>query len=52
MKIIPSSCLMLLFVLADAPAQPLEPFVLLDDFSGDRIDNAIWNGSRRPDSDI
>ena len=51
MKIILSSGLMLLFVLAGTPAQALEPFVLLDDFLGDRIDNAIWNGSRRPDSD-
>ncbi len=51
MKIILSSSIMFLLVLAGAPAQAIEPFVLLDDFSGDRIDNAIWNGSRRPDSD-
>ncbi len=51
MKIILSSCLMPLFVLAGAPAQAIEPFALLDDFLGDRIDNTIWSGIRRPDAD-
>ncbi len=52
MKIFLSSCLILLFVLAGTPAQAIEPFALLDDFSGDRINDGIWDGSRRPDSDI
>ncbi len=51
MKIILSSCLALSLILAGAPAQAIEPWALLDDFLGDRIDKAIWNGSRQPDAD-
>ncbi len=51
MKIILSSCLALSLILAGAPAQAIEPWALLDDFLGDRIDESIWNGSRRPDAD-
>lgn len=52
MKIALSSYLVFLFVLSGAPAQAIEPFVLLDDFSGDRIDKDIWNGSWRPEGDV
>jgi len=56
MKAILSCCVTLLLGLGAAPAQAgghtLEPFVLLDNFSGDRIDKTIWNGSRRPESHV
>ncbi len=56
MKAILSCCVTLLLALGAAPAQAgghtLEPFVLLDNFSGDRIDKTIWNGSRRPESHV
>jgi hypothetical protein len=51
-KSILSTGLIALFVLAAIPAQAIEPFVLLDNFSGDRINEDIWNGSRRPESDV
>jgi len=61
MKILLSSCLAFVLIVAGASAQATkpfswwffdEPFVVLDDFRGDRIDENIWNGSRRPDADI
>jgi hypothetical protein len=51
-KIIHSVWLTLTLILVALPAQALEPFALLDDFSGDRIDENLWNESRRPDADI
>jgi hypothetical protein len=51
-KIILSSPIMFLLVLTGAPVQALEPFALLDDFSGDRIDKSLWNGSQRPDVNV
>jgi hypothetical protein len=51
MKIILGSAAVVLFLLAGTPpVQALEPFVVLDDFSGDRIDEGKWSGVRRPDS--
>jgi hypothetical protein len=50
-KIICSSGLALTLILIAPSVQALEPFALLDDFLGDRIDESIWNGSRRPDVD-
>ena len=57
MKAILSCCVTLLLSLGAASAQAggrfhppggtLEPFVLLDNFSGDHIDKTIWNGTRR-----
>ncbi len=62
MKAILSCCITLLLALGAAPAQArgpvhppgdtLEPFVLLDNFSGGRIDKTIWNGTRRPESHV
>ena len=62
MKAILSCCVTLLLSLGAASAQAggrfhppggtLEPFVLLDNFSGDHIDKTIWNGTRRPDTDV
>ncbi len=42
----------LLLNFANVQVHALEPFVVLDDFSGNRIDETLWNGSRRTDSDI
>jgi hypothetical protein len=46
------SCLAGVLFLIGASAQAFEPFVLLDDFSGDRIDKNIWDGTRRPEADV
>jgi len=43
---------MFLLFLAVPTAQALQPFALVDDFSGDRIDVSIWNGSSRPQSNV